>query len=94
MSSRLISVILTSLTPVSVSVEGQRVPFTATLKSAAGAIKASTDGGVEFFPVTLDTDATTLTQKVLTVKAPLTHLQFTAGTANVDKYLIMEHTPP
>lgn len=93
MSSRLISVVLTSLTPVNVSVEDQKVPFTATLKSTGGAIKASTDGGNEFFAVTLDTDGTTATQKVFTVKGPLTHLQFTAATAGTDKYMLMERSP-
>ena len=73
---------LPSTDPVAVSMGGAPCPCTITLKSAdAGrVIKLSTDGGVEYFIPAVDT--TTATMHVVSVNAPVSHVQFTGAAAD------------
>lgn len=65
-----------------VGVGGYRLPTTYTLKSADASrkIEFSTDGGVEYFQPTYDT--TTATMLVVVATAGLSHVKFTALTAD------------
>lgn len=72
---------LTNTTPVKINLTNNqtRYPATVVLKSAAGGrlIRFSVDGGNEFFIPTVDADASSATQRVVSVTSPITNVEFT-----------------
>lgn len=71
-----------SATPVVIDMNGAPLPCTITLKSAAAGrlIELSTDGGTEYF--TASTDASSATQLVVSLLAPVSHIRVTGATAD------------
>lgn len=70
--------VLTSTTPVPVSVMSLSCPFTITLNSSAVGrkIELSTDDLIGFVTPVLDPTSTS-TKQVVSVQSPVTHVQFT-----------------
>lgn len=66
-------------TTLTEDVTGMAIPFTVTLKSAAGSrqIEFSTDSGIEYFVPVLD--VTSATMLVATVLAPISHVKATGA---------------
>lgn len=69
----------TTTTTVTVMMAACPMPCTVNFKSsnAARTIQLSCDEGAEYFTPTYDSTASTATQKVVTLSAPVSHVQFT-----------------